>query len=80
MSRTLLPHRVLTLALLSLLSGTSMMSVGEVFYSKEEAFELALLRKPTAAERARLERFQAENNTTLMASVLLNLDEFITRE
>jgi hypothetical protein len=41
MSRTLLPHRVLTLALLSLLSGTSMMSVGEVFYSKEEAFELA---------------------------------------
>jgi hypothetical protein len=46
----------------------------------EEAFELALLRKPTAAERARLERFQAENNTTLMASVLLNLDEFITRE
>ncbi|MFO0368069.1 MAG: PSD1 and planctomycete cytochrome C domain-containing protein [Acidobacteriota bacterium] len=46
----------------------------------EEAFELALQRKPTAAERARLERFQAENNTTLMASVLLNLDEFITRE
>ncbi|OYW09838.1 MAG: hypothetical protein B7X34_05900 [Acidobacteriia bacterium 12-62-4] len=46
----------------------------------DEAFELALLRKPTAAERARLERFVAENNTTLMASVLLNLDEFITRE
>ncbi len=46
----------------------------------DEAFERALLRKPTAAERARLERFQAENNTTLMASVLLNLDEFITRE
>lgn len=46
----------------------------------DEAFELALLRKPTAAERARLERFVAENNATLMASVLLNLDEFITRE
>jgi hypothetical protein len=54
--------------------------LGKRAKSIDEAFELALLRKPTAAERTRLERFQAENNTTLMASVLLNLDEFITRE
>ncbi len=37
----LVPHSILRLALFSLLSATSVTSFGEVFYSKEEAFELA---------------------------------------
>jgi len=54
--------------------------LGQRAKSIDEAFELALQRLPTPAERTRLQRFVAENNTTLMASILLNLDEFITRE
>lgn len=44
----------------------------------DDAFQIALNRPPTAAERARLETYGS--NKLNLARVLLNLDEFITRE
>jgi hypothetical protein len=44
------------------------------------AFELALGRAPTEKETARLEKLRQDQGMVAVARVLLNLDEFITRE
>lgn len=44
------------------------------------AFELALGRTPTEKETARLEKLRQDQGMVAVARVLLNLDEFITRE
>jgi hypothetical protein len=48
--------------------------------SVSPAFELALGRKPTEKETARLEKLRQDQGMVAVARVLLNLDEFITRE
>jgi mono/diheme cytochrome c family protein len=44
------------------------------------AFEWVLARKPSARERARLEKVRQQEDLVAMCRVLLNLDETITRE
>src|SRR5260370_41439134 len=46
----------------------------------DRAFELCLARKPSEHERSILTKLYAQQGPLAIARVLLNLDEFITRE
>ena len=56
------------------------MTLDELMARMREAFELCLARRPTQHERTILTRHYEQQGALAVARVLLNLDEFITRE